>query len=134
MSGTAPSQSRLKRFRRTGTLALLLYVAVLVPSILLFSSVSQQGIRLALAALPVLPMAWWGYEFVRMTRGGDEMQREIQFRAIMISAGGVVFAASLWGIFSFIMGWPEPPLFLLLPAAALTHTAAMAVLNRRYGG
>jgi len=134
VTGGASSQARRARYRVTGALAMLLYVVVLVPCVVLLDSVARPALRIPLAALPVLPLLWWGYEFIRMVHGGDEMQREIQLRALMISAGGVLYAGSLWGVFSYLLGWPEPPLFLFLPAAAVAHGLAMAALNRRYGG
>lgn len=82
-------------------------------------------------ALPAIVLVLWAIVFVRMVRAVDEMQQAIQARAVAIAGGGVVFAASVWGLFEHMLGAPQFPAFLLLPAFSVAYGTAMASLGSR---
>ncbi len=77
-------------------------------------------------AVPVAVLILWAAVFIRAVRAGDEMQQTVNMRAIAIAGGGVVFAASVWGMFETMAGAPDFPAFLLLPVFCGVYGLAMA--------
>lgn len=82
-------------------------------------------------AFPAIVLICWAVIFVRMLRDADEMQQAAHARAIAVAGGGVVFTASVWGLFEFMLGAPEIPAFLLLPAFSVVYGAAVAIQGGR---
>ncbi|WP_300527329.1 hypothetical protein [Maricaulis sp.] len=82
------------------------------------------GATWPLVALTCLPLALWGYETIRYVRHLDEMVAQMQVRATAVAALVVLFVAAVTGV-AEIYGQMEPVnTALLLPVAAVVHSAA----------
>ena len=93
---------------------------VLDPSINNWSA----GATWPLVALTCLPLALWGYETVRFVRHLDEMVAQMQVRAAAFAALAVLFFGAVTGV-AEIYGQMEPVnTALMLPVAAVVHSAA----------
>lgn len=77
------------------------------------------------AALPILVLAFWVWEFARMIRRADEMMKAAQYRALAIAGGVVLLAAAVWNICEMTFGWPAVPGVMLLPAWAAVYGVAL---------
>jgi len=93
--------------------------------------VDEVALQWLLSVGPIALLALWGWEFFRLVNNDDEMMQAIQFRAISLSAMVVLLAATMWGVLERLMDAPQFPLFLLLPAFALTYGLVWAWLSKR---
>lgn len=84
-----------------------------------------QAARWAVTAIPAALLIVWGWAFARMIRVQDEMMQMVHLRAVAISAGLVLFVATLWGLFERMLGGPTFPVVLLLPAFAVVYSGAL---------
>ena len=111
--------------------AMLGYSVAVVVSISLIRQFPNSDWRYILALLPVLPAMLAMWAFVRALGRMDELQRRIQFDAI-------VFAAGATGMLTFGYGWlenvglPHLPLLWVLPMMVALWGVSVAVNSRKY--
>lgn len=84
------------------------------------------------AAVPVIMLGWWGWEFYRMVRDDDEMMRARHLRTAAISGVLVLLGATMWGLLEKLLGVPPLWTFLLLPIFGLVN-GGMTILEERRG-
>ena len=78
-----------RRYLREFIPAMSAYVVVILASTWLLKHHGEQVplvARIALALLPVLPLAWVMRAIVRVIRDSDELERQIELEAVAISA------------------------------------------------
>ncbi|MEZ5994708.1 MAG: hypothetical protein R3C25_03060 [Hyphomonadaceae bacterium] len=133
-TSTAPRQVA-RRYRRDLIIASLLYVGIIFVSVYVarhFAPPRWASIALALAsAAPVFLML---RAYGRFFGGLDEFQRRVQTEALAAAVGIVGFAALTYGFLESFAGFPvfEGALIWVLPAIAVVHGVAVAVVRRRY--
>jgi uncharacterized membrane protein len=107
------------------------FAAVMLATTSILHRIQTPWQRWLLAIGPVALLALWAWEFLRLIRSSDEMMQAMHLRAIAISAGTVLLAASLWDIVARLAPAPGVPAFLLLPASAVVYGVAVAILTPR---
>lgn len=83
--------------------------------------VDERALQWLLSAGPIALLALWAWEFFRLVRNDDEMMQALHIRAISMSAMIVLLGGTMWGVLERLINVPQFPLFLLLPAFALTY-------------
>jgi hypothetical protein len=117
-----------RRFVIVHTILFTGFAVVMAAVVPILARVHAPWLRWLIALGPVVLLALWGWEFVRMIRRSDEMMRATHMRAVAISAGPVLLAGSLWDILARLLPAPGIPMFLMLPAAAIVYGVAITVL------
>jgi hypothetical protein len=107
------------------------FAAVMPATVFILHRVETPWQRWLLAIGPVALLTLWASEFFRMIRASDEMMQAVHLRAVAISAGLVLLAASLWDIITRLAAAPPVPVFLLLPASAVVYGVAIAIQTPR---
>lgn len=113
--------------------ALLAYAVVLVAVILLVNGTSSgSGWRVPLALLPMVPLVFALFAFVRYMGRIDELQRRIQFEALAFAFGGTALLTFGYGFLQSIAGYPQVNWFAVWPVMAVLWLAGKARADRRY--
>jgi uncharacterized membrane protein len=107
------------------------FTVVMVATTVILARVETPWMRWVFAIGPVALLAVWAWEFFRMIRSSDEMMQAVHLRAVALSTGTVLVAASLWDILARLLPAPALPTFLLLPASAMVYSIAIAILAPR---
>ncbi|GEM_PF-2955445 len=105
------------------------FVVGFVAAVWIGARLARRGeglIDIAAAALPIVILAAWIWEFTLMLRRADEMVRAIQHRALAISCGAVLAGAVAWNVVQMMLGWPPLPPLLLAPAWAVAYGIAIS--------
>jgi hypothetical protein len=126
----SPPEVARRRFSIVHTLVMLAFAASIL-AVARFGPTAPPALRWALVALPPMLLALSAWEFVRMVRNDDEMMQLLYLRAVYISAGLVLVAATIWGMFEVLLGMPGFPGFLLLPAFAVIYGIVLSILSSR---
>jgi hypothetical protein len=82
-------------------------------------------------AAPLALLALWAWEFFKSIRDDDEMMQMLALRAISFSALLVLLLATMWGMLEILVGAPDLPSFLLLPAFASVYGVSATVMSIR---
>lgn len=127
---SAPDAAR-RRFVLAQTAILVGFAAVMVATTIILRRVDVPWQRWLFAGGPVALLILWAWEFFRMIRADDEMMQAVHLRAVALSAGLVLLAASLWDVLVRLLAVPAAPAFLLLPAFALVYGLALTILTPR---
>lgn len=83
--------------------------------------------------LPLVPLggALWA-AVAHHRRRADELERQIELQAITISCGGLLLAATGWGLLVTYLEVPRFPLEFSLPLAVVVWALTRLVVSRRY--
>lgn len=126
----APDIARRRFIAIQSGLAAGFTIAMLVASACI-PRVDHPAYRWLIASIPVILLIVWAWRFFEMIRADDERMQAIHLRAVAVGAGLVLLSVSLWGIFERLVGAPEIPAFLQLPAFAVIYGVAMLYLEDR---
>lgn len=86
----------LKRYYLRSLLPMLAYTGLIVLALRMNESLQHAGLKITLALLPLLPLAWIFYYYFRYLAECDELERKIEMDAIAISAmSGVLCGMAL---------------------------------------
>ena len=118
----------LRRFRIVHAFYLTAFAVVMLLSKGIMARITIPGGRWLFALAPVALLALWAWEFARMIRAADERQQPVYLRALALSSGLVLLAATLWDVLARLGGAPTVPVYLLLPASALVFGIVHAKL------
>ena len=95
-----------KQYRRRMTMALIVYAAILVPSIPLISAYPDAAWRYPLAIAPIMPFIYGIFAYVRYLRLVDELQRRIALEALAIAFGASAAITFGYGLLQ-LAGLPD---------------------------
>ncbi len=126
---TTPLATRayLKEFGGT----MLAYTIVLPLSIVLIQAHPTAPWRVPLALAPVLPVALAFWAILRAVTRMDELQRRIQFEALVVAVGGIVVLTFAYGMLQNV-GLPPLNLIYITPALVAFWGIGLALASRRY--
>jgi hypothetical protein len=130
-----PMRAEARRYAREFFPAMLAYVLILLLVWPLVDQVHGTAARVAIALLPVLPVAFLVRAMVRLILASDELERRLQLEAISIASLSV-------GLLTFSAGFLQAAgllhlkagLMLVLPALFAAYGLAMWWARRRYRG
>jgi hypothetical protein len=130
-----PMRAEARRYAREFFPAMLAYVLILLLVWPLVDRVHGTTARVAIALLPVLPVAFLVRAMVRLILASDELERRLQLEAISIASLSV-------GLLTFSAGFLQAAgllhlkagLMLVLPALFAAYGLAMWWARRRYRG
>lgn len=109
------------------------YVALLVLSQrLLAGGIQDQGTRLLVSLMPMLPAAIVCAAVVAIIRRLDEMQRKLQFEALALSFAGTALLTFGYGFLEG-EGYPRLSMFVVWPLMALLWTIGTCLGRLRHG-
>ncbi|RAP58168.1 hypothetical protein [Oleiagrimonas sp. MCCC 1A03011] len=130
-----PLRAPQRRYAREFFPAIVAYVVILFSVWPLLQHVHANGLRVLIALLPVLPVAFVVRAMVRLVLASDELERRIQLEAISIASLSV-------GLVSLALGFMaaagvvllKNALVLVLPAMFAVYGVAVWWIRRRYDG
>jgi hypothetical protein len=130
-----PMRAEARRYAREFFPAMLAYVLVLLLVWPLVEHVHATPARVAIALLPMLPVAFVVRAMARLVLASDELERRLQLEAISIASLGV-------GLLTFAAGFLQAAgvlhlqagLMLVLPALFVVYGVALWWARRRYRG
>jgi len=111
--------------------AMLAYTIVLPLSIVLTQAHPTAPWRVPLALAPVLPVALAFWAILRAVTRMDELQRHIQFEALVVAVGGIVGLTFAYGLLQTV-GLPPLNLIYITPALVAFWGLGLALASRRY--
>ena len=113
--------------------ALLAYAIVLAVAISLVTTTSSDSVwRVPLALLPMVPLVFALFAFVRYMSRVDELQRRIQLEALAFAFGGTALLTFGYGFLQSIAGYPQVNWFVVWPVMAVLWLAGKARADRKY--
>ena len=106
-----------KRFFVRSAIAMLLYIALLVPTILAFVRYRPAGVlAYTLAILPALPiLAMLVVVGLYLAEEKDEFIRNLQIQSLLGGIAGTLALVSVWGFLENFTKVPRLDLFLVYP-------------------
>lgn len=112
--------------------AMLVYAVLLVASNVLERRLQPEGVLLvALNLMPILGVLAAAWAIVRAFFRMDELQRRIQFEALVLAFAGTAVITFSWG-FVEDMGVPHLRAFMVWPIMAMLWIAGLAIATWRY--
>ena len=112
--------------------AMLVYAVMLVASNLLERRLQPDGVLLvALNMMPILGVLAAAWAIVRAFFRMDELQRRIQFEALVLAFAGTAVITFSWG-FVEDMGVPHLSAFMVWPIMAMLWITGLAIATWRY--
>jgi hypothetical protein len=127
-----------RRYLREFIPAMAAYVVVVLASTWLLRHHLDGGslaLRIVLALLPVLPLGWAMGAIVRLIRGSDELERQIELEAVSIAAlltGMGFFSAGLLASAKIIALDGDAVAIWVWPVLCLSYGLAKCIAMRRY--
>lgn len=126
-SNTVATRAYLKEFGG----AMIAYTILLPLSITLIEAHPTAPWRGAVALLPVIPVALAFGALLRFVARLDELQRRIQFEALVVAVGGTIILTFGYGTLQNA-GFPPPNLMLVTPLLVALWGLGLAWSSRRY--
>ncbi|MGO2959680.1 MAG: hypothetical protein ACTIDN_11700 [Acetobacter sp.] len=121
-----------KRYLAELFLCLVVYCVLLFFFIFLFTHQKLNGLwQPAAALLPMIPGCAFCWVVIREFRRIDELQRKIQFDALVFSFTGTALLTFSYG-FLEIVGFPSLSLFVVWPVMALLWNIGIVWAKRHY--
>ena len=123
-----------KRYLREFIYSMIAYVLTLIPSILAVNSLRDYPFtpaRVLVALMPVLPVAFMVYFFIRYLNNIDELQQRIQLLSIGFAAGTTGLLTFSYGFLENV-GFPRISLLWVFPIMILLWGLGQAFISRRY--
>ncbi len=124
-------RAAMRRYVIRFNLAMAAYALLIVMCLPWVKRVDWVLGKIALALLPLLPVAYAVRELVRVIGVFDELQRRIQFEAIAVSSLITCFGTLAWGLLEKA-GLPVLPVVLVTPLFCGIYGIALVVISRRY--
>ena len=123
-----------KRYLREFIYSMIAYVLTLIPSILAVNSLKDYPFtpaRVLVALMPVLPVAFMVYFFIRYLNEIDELQQRVQLLSIGFAAGTTGLLTFSYGFLENV-GFPRISLLWVFPIMILLWGLGQAFISRRY--
>ncbi len=111
--------------------AMLAYTILLPLSLVLIEAHPTAPWRAALALAPVLPVALALWAVLRGVARMDELQRRIQFEALVMAVSGAIVLTFAYGTLQNV-GLPALNLMFITPLLVALWGGALALASRRY--
>lgn len=111
--------------------AMLAYVIVLPISIALIQAHPHAAWRVPLALAPVVPAAFALWAVIRFAARLDELQRRIQFEAVVFSSGVTALLTFSYGFLENV-GLPQLSVLWVLPLMVALWGIGLALASCRY--
>jgi len=111
--------------------AMLAYTLLLPLSLILIQEHPTAPWRVPLALAPVVPVALAFWAILRAVGRMDELQRRIQFEALVVAVGGVVVLTFGYGTLQNV-GLPPFNLMYITPLLVVLWSGGLALASRRY--
>lgn len=128
MSTSSPAaRTYLKEFGA----AMLAYTVLLPLSLFLIQGHATTPWRIPLALLPVVPVALAFWAILRAVARMDELQRRIQFEALVVAVGGAVLLTFAYGTLQNV-GLPPLNLMFITPLLVALWGLGLALASWRY--
>lgn len=121
-----------RRYQTRVAVAMVLYMALIAATVHLLKSGVVGPLRIALALLPALPIAWVMAAVIRYLSQADELQRRVHVEALAIAAGVAAFLSLSYGLLEDMVGFPRLPLWWMFMVIDLVWAGAACILWRRY--
>ena len=119
------------QYRREFLLAMLAYAAVLVPTILFVDANADAAWRYPVALLPMIPLAFALFAWLRFFRRTDELQQRMQMEALAFAFGGAAMITFSYG-FLQSAGFPDLNWFFVWPLMAGLWIIGGVIAKRRW--
>lgn len=116
---------------REFSIAMTLYVVVLIGTVLILPSLANSPWRYLLVLLPVLPVGVGIRALLRFVERMDELQQRIQLAGIAFAAGMVAMLTFAYG-FLELAGFPRISLIWVLPLIIMLWGIGTAMASRKY--
>ena len=122
----------LKRYFKEFFSAIAAYVIVLIGSISVLKLFElSQPIKIIVALMPVIPIIFVITSIMRGVRDSDELQRKVQFSAIMFSAVATGFITFSYGLLENV-GFPPFPTIWVLPMMFVFWGISLGYFGKKY--
>lgn len=113
--------------------AMLAYAVVLLVAMTLVNNTDAgSGWRVPLALVPMVPLVFALFAFVRYLGRMDELQRRVQLEALAFAFGGTALLTFGYGFLQSVAGFPQVNWFAVWPIMAVLWLAGKARADRRY--
>lgn len=124
------------RYNLQVTLAMLVYVALMLFEWPLVAKTDGMALRTVLALLPALPVVIVIVLAARMVMHGDELEQRMHLLALSIAVGVVSAASIVGGFLAIALVWPVGGdiLIWVFPALCMVYGIARIALVRRLTG
>ncbi len=111
--------------------AMLVYAVALVVALLLVQANPTASWRYGVVVAPVIPVCFGLVAIIRYVGRMDELQRRIQFGAVIFSFGATAIITFTYG-FLELVGFPTLSYLWVLPLMVMLWGVGSAVATRRY--
>jgi len=111
--------------------AMIAYAVILPLSIVLIEAYPTTPWRVAFALAPVLPIALVLRAVLRGVARMDELQRRIQFEALVMAVSGAIVLTFAYGALQNV-GLPALNLMVVTPLLVALWGGALTLASRRY--
>lgn len=121
-----------KRYTKEFALSMSAYVITLIASVSLLKIIDPaSAFRIPLAIVPIVPVFFVLFAFVRYLNAIDELQQRIQLQAIGLAAGAVSLLTFGYGLLENV-GFPPFSIFLVFPIMVVIWGLTSSFLSHRY--
>lgn len=129
-----PVRSEDRRYIREITIAMGMYMVVMVLVWPMLKQTDQYALKVLVALSPMLPMALMMRAMVRYVLGCDEFMQRLNLQALSIASAVVGFASMTAGFLAAakVVVLDGTSLILVFPGICLTYGVAMMWAKRRY--
>lgn len=130
MSGT-----RMYNLSVLGFMALYTALCFVVPELLTAMKVDEGaagGLAALIGAAPSYPLAAVLVLYIRRLTELDEFQQKVQLLALAASTAVMLIGGTAYGFIILHLGYPEFPLFLIMPVYLVIWTVSGWFFKRRY--
>jgi len=111
--------------------AMLAYTVILPLSTHFVAANPQTAWRVPMALAPVVPVVFVLWAVIRQVRRMDELQRQMQFEALVFAFSGAALLTFSYGFLENV-GWPHLSYLYVLPLMATLWGIGVGVANYRY--
>jgi len=111
--------------------AMLAYTVLLPLSLILIQAHPTAPWRVPLALVPVVPVALAFWAILRAVARMDELQRRIQFEALVVAIGGAIVLTFAYGTLQNV-GLPPLNWMYITPVLVVLWSCGLALANRPY--
>lgn len=121
-----------RRYQWNIVVAMLIYMLVVLVCVKLLKHNPPPALRITLALLPAIPVAWVVWSVIWYLRMADELQRRVQLESMSIAAGVTAFVSLTYGLLEDLAGFPMVSAWWGFVLLDLVWGATVCILFRRY--